>query len=206
MSETASTKRKRVTKAPEVRREDLLQAASTLFLEKGIAATGIGDITDRAAVARGTFYLYFSSKDEVVSALWRRYVDGFLDLADAVLERETGGAEDVSRILDLIVRLTEHALDHAHLHRLVYGSADAAAIALCRRSDEAIIARLTDAIRAYFRSSGRQEQDADLVALLLFHGLDGALHSAITQDREIDSAAFVQGIKRFTAKALAGGA
>ena len=55
-------KRKRITKLPEVRREELLEAASALFLEKGIAATGVGDITDRAKVARGTFYLFSHPK------------------------------------------------------------------------------------------------------------------------------------------------
>src|SRR5690349_6407366 len=129
LPDVAGPKRKRVSKPPDIRREELLQAASALFLEKGIGDTGIGDITDRAEVARGTFYLYFSSKDDVIAELWKRYVAGFMSLTDAVLVRE--GDRDKGRlILGLIAHLTRHALDHAHLHRLVYGTADAAALAL----------------------------------------------------------------------------
>ena len=201
MPDVAAPKRKRVSKPPEIRREELLQAASALFLEKGIGDTGIGDITDRAEVARGTFYLYFSSKDDVIAELWKRYVAGFMSLTDAVLARE--GDRDGGRlILDLIAHLTRHALDHAHMHRLVYGTADAAALALCRKSDEAILARLTDAIAAYFREAGRSEERAGLVASLIFHGLDGALHKAIMQETPIDRPAFIDEVQRFTANAL----
>jgi AcrR family transcriptional regulator len=190
-----------VSKPPDIRREELLQAASALFLEKGIGDTGIGDITERAEVARGTFYLYFSSKDDVIAELWKRYVAGFMSLADAVLARE--GDRDGGRlILELIAHLTRHALDHAHLHRLVYGSADAAALTLCRRSDEAILARLTDAVAAYFRQTGRSEERAGLVASLIFHGLDGALHKAIMQEAPIDRPAFIDEVQLFTANAL----
>lgn len=202
MRKDAAPKRKRVSKSPDIRREELLEAASALFLEKGIGATGIGDITDRAEVARGTFYLYFSSKDDVIAELWKRYVAGFMSLTDAVLEREGDNADGGRLILELMAHLTRHALDHAHLHRLVYGTADAAALALCRKSDEAILARLTDAIRAYFRRMRRPEERADLVASLIFHGLDGALHKVIMQETPIDRAAFIDEVQRFTANAL----
>jgi len=195
-------KRKRVTKLPEVRREELLEVASALFLEKGIAATSVGDITDRAKVARGTFYLYFQSKDELVSVLWQRYVDGFLQVISEISDRPEAVHPGATFILELISRLTEHALDHAHLHRLVYGTADAAAIALCKRSDEAILSRLAEAIRRYFRRAGVPETEADLVASLLFHGLDGALHNAIMRDEPIDRSAFIEAVKGFAARVL----
>ena len=194
-------KRKRVSKAPEVRREELLLAATTLFGEKGVSATGIGDITDRAEVARGTFYLYFTSKDEVVAELWRRYVAGFMILTDALAET-TEGTESGSRILDLLTRLTEHALDHAHLHRVIYGTADATAIALCKRSDEAILARLTRVIEAHVGETGDQMSDSGVTASLIFNALDGALHRAIMQDQPMDRPGFIRSVRQFAARAL----
>ncbi len=200
MRERPARKRKRISKEPEIRREELLEAAAALFRQKGIAATGIGDITDHAKVARGTFYLYFSSKDVLVSELWKRYVDGFMTVADEIDASRSHEGTDV--ILELMARLTCHALDHAYLHRLVYGTADAPAIALCKQSDEAIIGRLTEVIRAHFRRLKRKGENVSLLATLLFHGLDGTLHREIMQETPIDREAFVREIKRFTANVL----
>lgn len=50
-------------------REKLLNAAELEFGENGFHAVGISDITRRAGVALGTFYVYFESKEEIYRAL-----------------------------------------------------------------------------------------------------------------------------------------
>lgn len=45
----------------------LINSAISLFKEKGIANTTVLDITKKSGVAKGTFYLYFNDKDELVS-------------------------------------------------------------------------------------------------------------------------------------------
>tara|TARA_R110000868_G_scaffold6550_2_gene36945 strand:+ start:8709 stop:9329 length:621 start_codon:yes stop_codon:yes gene_type:complete len=50
-------------------RNKLLDAAEAAFGENGFHTTSIGDITRRASVALGTFYVYFDSKDEIFRAL-----------------------------------------------------------------------------------------------------------------------------------------
>jgi TetR/AcrR family transcriptional regulator, transcriptional repressor for nem operon len=57
------------TKPAEQRRADLLAAGEELFLAKGVAATSLDDITSRAGVSKGLFYLYFRSKDDLLAAL-----------------------------------------------------------------------------------------------------------------------------------------
>ena len=47
------------------KRRALLEAAYDLFLERGAAKTSVEDITSRAKVAKGTFYLYFQDKGAV---------------------------------------------------------------------------------------------------------------------------------------------
>ncbi|SDR50754.1 transcriptional regulator, TetR family [Rhizobiales bacterium GAS191] len=198
-------KRKRVSKAPEIRREELLQTAAQLFKEKGIAATGIGDITDRAEVARGTFYLYFASKDEVVGALWERYVNGHLQLMEERLSHTGVRAGDgLALMLELVTRLTEHSLEHAELHRLVYGTADAEAIAICRRANELIIVRLAEAMRTHLTAPNLSRDEPHLTASFILHGVHGALHDAIMQGGPVDRASFIDRVRRFAANALAG--
>jgi TetR/AcrR family transcriptional regulator, transcriptional repressor for nem operon len=57
------------TKPAQERRADLLSASKALFLEQGVAATSLDDITKRAGVSKGLFYLYFQSKDHLLRAL-----------------------------------------------------------------------------------------------------------------------------------------
>ncbi len=47
------------------KKNKLLSAAFSLFVEKGVKNTTIQDIVDRAGVAKGTFYLYFKDKDDL---------------------------------------------------------------------------------------------------------------------------------------------
>ena len=61
------------TKPAEQRRHELLAAAKALFLAKGIAATSLEDVTHRAGVSKGLFYLYFHSKEDLVLALQEQF-------------------------------------------------------------------------------------------------------------------------------------
>jgi AcrR family transcriptional regulator len=54
---------------PDQRRQQLLAAATSVFARKGYRRASISDIIDRAGVARGTFYLYFKSKEQVFLAI-----------------------------------------------------------------------------------------------------------------------------------------
>ncbi|MBR0094894.1 MAG: TetR/AcrR family transcriptional regulator [Synergistaceae bacterium] len=53
-------------------RAKILAAAIHLIAKNGVNGTSIRDITSRAGVAAGTFYLYFDSKEDVIRCLDRR--------------------------------------------------------------------------------------------------------------------------------------
>jgi len=55
----------------EATRQRLLDAAETEFGARGFNATSVADVTRRAGVAQGTFYLYFPSKEDVLRELVR---------------------------------------------------------------------------------------------------------------------------------------
>src|ERR1700728_5211621 len=76
------------TKPAEIRREELMDAAERLFLARGIAATSVDAIVAGADVAKGTFYLHFQSKEQLLAALQQRFIDDFCaDLQTAINER-----------------------------------------------------------------------------------------------------------------------
>jgi len=49
--------------------QKLLDTAFDLFISKGINETTIQDIVDNAGVAKGTFYLYFKDRYEIIEAI-----------------------------------------------------------------------------------------------------------------------------------------
>lgn len=78
----------RQSKAPEERRQELMDTAEQLFLERGFESVLISDIVTRLGVAQGTFYYYFRSKDEVLAAIlerkWDRFAGGLRATIDPI--------------------------------------------------------------------------------------------------------------------------
>ena len=61
------------TKRGEITLDKIIQAASEVFYEKGFHGGSISDITQRAGVGNGTFYIYFDSKLSVYRYLLVEY-------------------------------------------------------------------------------------------------------------------------------------
>jgi AcrR family transcriptional regulator len=62
-----------------VSREIIEDCAIKLFQAKGVDKTSISEIVLASGIAKGTFYLYFKNKNELVDAVINRYVQEFLD-------------------------------------------------------------------------------------------------------------------------------
>jgi AcrR family transcriptional regulator len=52
-----------------LKKNNLMDAAFSLFTEKGFSNTSIADIAEKAKVAKGTFYLYFKDKYDIRSII-----------------------------------------------------------------------------------------------------------------------------------------
>lgn len=59
------------------RRQAILDAAERLYLEHPDRMAAIAEVAERAGVAKGTVYLYFPSKEEMLLALHERHVTDF---------------------------------------------------------------------------------------------------------------------------------
>jgi AcrR family transcriptional regulator len=59
----------RTIKEPEVRKGEILDATEKLFAAKGYEATTVNDILAAVNIAKGTFYYYFKSKENVLDAI-----------------------------------------------------------------------------------------------------------------------------------------
>ncbi|MFJ3404801.1 TetR/AcrR family transcriptional regulator [Promicromonospora sp. NPDC090134] len=87
----------RERKRGETRRA-IVATATTLFLDRGIAATSIEDIAAGAGVARRTFFLHFPSKEDVLF----HYLEGHVRRAVLALDdlpAETDAAQGVRAVM-----------------------------------------------------------------------------------------------------------
>lgn len=64
-----ATDKVRWRRRKEARPQEILDAALSVFAEKGFAATRLDEVATRAGVSKGTIYLYFESKEAVFKAL-----------------------------------------------------------------------------------------------------------------------------------------
>ena len=101
----------RIVKAPEVRRNELMDVAEHIFVEKGCDRTSPSDIIRAAGVAQGTFYNYFKSKDEIVRAIIVRYLERYEQYVEEVAGNGNLSALEKARlILDAFDVLTSRKM------------------------------------------------------------------------------------------------
>ncbi|SED66865.1 DNA-binding transcriptional regulator, AcrR family [Amycolatopsis tolypomycina] len=110
---------RRRTEAPERRRGDLLDAALQIVLDKGVAGLTVDEVTARAEVAKGTFYLYFRSKEQLLGALQDRFVDELTARQQAELGRFPAG-DWMGRLLHWMESGIRGYLAHADLHDALF--------------------------------------------------------------------------------------
>ncbi len=199
---TVDGRTRRAEERRKERRSQLLAAATQVIAERGYAHTSVDDVIKAAGVSRGTFYLYFESRD----ALFAEMLDEFLlKLGQAV---EIIGIEDedpagalyanFTRVIELLathrnltkvlfreaVGLSE-AIDqrvngfYDFLYAMVIGALRKGVLhGLVREVDESIIApAIVGTVKEVIRArivAGSEEVDADeLTGAIFDFGLNG---------------------------------
>ena len=165
----------RATRMPrEQRREQVMEVARAVFVERGYHAAGMDEIAEAAGVSKPVLYQHFPGKLELYLALVDRGIEELFQSADAALASTTDNKERV--------RATMHAYfafvaDRNSAYRLVFESDAMNESAVRERMDAAHVAiarKIADVISA--DTGLRHEQ-----ALLLGSGLQGLAQVAATR-------------------------
>lgn len=167
------------TKPAEVRLDELMDAAERLFISKGFDATTVSEIVRDAGVAKGTFYHYFPSKNEVLAALRERFTRQFIDriqLAinacpedDAIARLHAWCNSGVAAYLDGMA--VHDALYHDH-HYHTRGNQDR----------DAVLDQVMALLEHGVVTGAWQLEDPRLTAMLMYHGMHGAVDNLVVSD------------------------
>ncbi len=77
----------------EQRREEILNAAQSVFFEKGLQNSTMDDIAELAELSKGTLYLYYASKEDLYLAVMLRGFDLLHEMIAQVEKRATSPGE-----------------------------------------------------------------------------------------------------------------
>jgi AcrR family transcriptional regulator len=183
------------TKPPDERREDLMKAAQKLFIENGVGATTIDQIASGARIAKGTFYLYFTSKEDVLAALRERFVRDYLEAIRTEVAKRP--ADDWrGRLAAWAKAGVEGYIDTRALHDVVFHEPH-------HRPDErARGISAPDTVRnlADLLADGRSAKawsidDPAFTALALFHALHGTVHDMLSGQRRLSRAQLIDAMQ-----------
>lgn len=81
------------------RPQELLEAALTLFVEKGFAATRAEEVARLAGVSKGTLYLYYPSKEELFKAVVRAYLTEVIAQGSEIVDQFDGPTSELLHLL-----------------------------------------------------------------------------------------------------------
>lgn len=85
----------------EDRPQELLCAALHVFGEKGYAGARLEDVAKRAGVSKGTVYLYYSNKEELLKAVVTEHISPIVGEAASHQDEATSSAQMISDALHL---------------------------------------------------------------------------------------------------------
>jgi AcrR family transcriptional regulator len=110
----------------ETRRQQIVDAAIQVFAAKGYRVASIADIIREAGVARGTFYLYFHSKEAAFHAALDRFILLFQGMARKEAARNYSNPAALGASLrDALLDWLRFLLQHRQLTKIVFRQAAA---------------------------------------------------------------------------------
>lgn len=89
-------------KQRQEREELILQAAEEVLAEKGYYETSIDEIAARVGIAKGTVYLHFPGKEDLVIAILERNAQAMVELVEATIATASGNREKLEAILRFV--------------------------------------------------------------------------------------------------------
>jgi len=101
----------REVKKPEIRKNEILDAARKFFFQKGYEQTSIQDIIDDLSIAKGTFYHYFTSKLDLLDQLIDRTTSEICSSLKPILNMDMNAIEKFNKLFRAATAIKMQKLD-----------------------------------------------------------------------------------------------
>ena len=166
---------------PATRRKAILDAAASLLVANGLAGTSVDAVAQRAGIAKGTVYLYFASRSDLLAALRSRYAEGLADRARSILEH--ADPADPGSVTDTFERLAAELLDYVHANQRLYHVLFHEAPGHQEQAREPLRHLVAGLLSQAMDQGALTPTDAGVLAGFLLDGLHGAMLPLAHQDQ-----------------------
>lgn len=168
------------SKTYDERYAEITSVSLGLFIQNGLKDTTVNDIVKAVNIAKGTFYHYFESKEDLILALRANYVRGFLSLtADYIgqVKNNDWPGKVYAWCMGSIQYYFDHKAEHIALFQQQYYLDE-------RREHLSVILYLTQFIAEGNEVDAWKVTSPELVALLIYQGINIAFDEC--KDKEFD--------------------
>jgi AcrR family transcriptional regulator len=156
------------TQPAGVRRAQLLDAAAGVLVEKGPSAMTVGEVAERAGLAKGTVYLYFETKEDLVAGLQARYTAALVEAARALVD---GPGPHFARLETFLRSMVDLHVSERELHHALFHGTG--------MRDDAALRELAALLRSFIEDGAAAgaftADDPAFASAFLLHGLHGVL-------------------------------
>jgi len=172
-----------------IKRQQILEAAMRVFSERGFHHATVSEVARTAHVGKGTVYLYFDGKEDLLVSLFDELVDKLIWVLDRVMVNGASLQEAVRR---LVAEQLDHGMMEAYVFRLMAQQPFLADLAL-QREKRTLVQRVVERGAARIRDAASQDVvrpcNATLCACVLL-ALPGAmpLYRAVSSDTTLPRA------------------
>lgn len=108
----------RIVKEHDERKNEIIDTASRIFAQKGYEKSSVNDILNTIGIAKGTFYHYFKSKEDVLDAVIDKATDMIAQRVEQVTDNPQLEPEDkllrVFRSMQIENQMEEGFLEEMH--------------------------------------------------------------------------------------------
>lgn len=203
MAFKGKTKQEIVT---EFRNAEILDAARKIFAKNGFSAASVEAIAQEAGVAKGTLYLYYSSKTEIY---WAALKDGLVALCQE-LKKQVGAAEDIRdkirAYLTTKLSFFEHHRDFFRIYYAEFGNAIAHPDEFhkgCRELYEQQLRILKDILAEGAKQKRVRDMKLESAAFAVFDVTRGAITQRLLGSSDTDMQENIEFLCEFIWKGIA---
>lgn len=169
------------------KRTALLSQAFSLFMNKGITNTTISEIVEHANVAKGTFYIYFKDKDDLIEKLIAQKAEQLLINALDILNKHPGVTKVEDKLVLIADSLLEQLNSDSRLLKFINKNLNYGIYKKALLSEE--VKSEFDVVAAYYeilQSDGSEWKDPVLMLYTIVELVSSTCHSIILEQDPVD--------------------
>jgi AcrR family transcriptional regulator len=168
------------------KRERIIVAAARLFGDKGYHDTTTAEIAESAGVAAGTIYIYFSSKEELLVAVFEEFLGKHMDALRDGIASETTPGDKLRRLLSLGLQLMQDHPESAQIFLSQLRQSTQMIRTVAKRSSRAYKDVIEEVVSEGVRSGLCRQLEIPAAASMLFGAFQQVVLDWVADDCSYD--------------------